>query len=205
MKPTIVESQLLRASASKGSLSSHLLSKYRASLEACFEDEELTEYAKKEHSYGVRSRIEYSLGNPSGEFRNGSYDRENDASQLPEWLTEGRGNKHNFPFRGSSSHERFDAGRYDERGRLRGQTYAQYYDRDNSSDQRHRVRSEGMSSVAGGTGWWSKETFSRADQVHGDANRFNDWESYSPREAARAKEREIEVERRKGRGSNQWW
>lgn len=203
MKPTIVESQLLRASASKGSLSSHLLSKYRASLEACFEDEELTEYAKKEHSYGVKSRVEYSLGNPSGEFRSGSYDRENDASQLPEWLTEGRGNKYNFPFRGSSSHERFEASRYDDRGRLRGQAYGQYYDRDSSLDQRHRVRSDGPSSNAGGTGWWSKETYSRSDQVHGDANRFSDWESYSPREAAR--EREREGDRGRGRGSNAWW
>ena len=203
MKPTIVESQLLRASASKGSLSSHLLSKYRASLEACFEDEELTEYAKKEHSYGVRSRTEYSLGNPSGEFKNGSFDRENDASQLPEWLTEGRGNKFNFPFRGSSSHELFDANRYDDRGRTKRYTYGQYHDRDNSLDQRYRVRSDGMSSVAGGTGWWSKERFSRSDQVHGDANRFSDWESYSPREAERAKERE--EDRRRGRGTNQWW
>jgi uncharacterized protein (DUF983 family) len=51
VKPTIIESQLFRANASKGSLSSHLLSKYRSSLEACFEEKEYKEYVQRAHSH----------------------------------------------------------------------------------------------------------------------------------------------------------
>ena len=61
MKPTIVESQFLRAGSSKGSLNSHLLSKYRSCLEACFEEEELKEYVNKEHSFLLNNQREYSL------------------------------------------------------------------------------------------------------------------------------------------------
>ena len=53
VKPTIVEAQLWRASS--GSVASHLLSKYRACLEACFEDHELQEYVSKEHAYMTES------------------------------------------------------------------------------------------------------------------------------------------------------
>ena len=107
MKPTIVESQFLRAGSSKGSLNSHLLSKYRSCLEACFEEEELKEYVNKEHSFLLNNQREYSLedsnrgdyrgkerGNEEKRDRNGNYNRNNDLSRasLPDWLTEGRCN-----------------------------------------------------------------------------------------------------------------
>ena len=107
MKPTIVESQFLRAGSSQGSLNSHLLSKYRSCLEACFEEEELKEYVNKEHSFLMNNQKEYSLGDSNrddcgerdrgNEYkrdRDGNYDRNYDVSRasLPDWLTEGRCN-----------------------------------------------------------------------------------------------------------------
>ena len=46
VKPTIVESQLLRKGT--GTVANHTLSKYRDSLESCFEPEELEEYLQQE-------------------------------------------------------------------------------------------------------------------------------------------------------------
>ena len=48
VKPTVVESQLLRKGT--GSIANHTLSKYRDSLESCFEPEELEEYLQLECS-----------------------------------------------------------------------------------------------------------------------------------------------------------
>ena len=110
VKPTIVESQLLRSGSSKGSLNSHLLSKYRACLEACFEQEELKEYINKEHSFLLNSQKEYSLQDnddgrgrvrgreegrdgDNGSDRDRNFHRNHDLSRssLPDWLIEGRG------------------------------------------------------------------------------------------------------------------
>ena len=87
VKPTIVESQLLRASSTKRSIASHLLSKYRTCLEACFEEEELREYVRKEHSFLQHSRKEYSL---RGSERGGDRDFRGSGT-LPNWLTDRRG------------------------------------------------------------------------------------------------------------------
>lgn len=163
VKPTIVESQLLRAGASKGSLSSHVLSKYRASLEACFEEDEMTEYAKKEHSYAVQNQKEYSLRHPYGELKNTyAYGLENDMSRgtLPEWLTDRRGVNHGFLLRDSNSYDRFEYNTYGrqpyEQGRRKEEKSIYFSNKGNTATQE--------------TGWW----FSKKKE-HDRSGRKGEW------------------------------
>lgn len=181
MKPTIVESQLLRASASKGSLSSHVLSKYRACLEACFEEEELTEYAKKEHSYAVQSQKEYSLLNPYGELRSTyAYGRENDVSTgpLPEWLTDRRGAQQGFPLRDSLSYDRFE---YNTHGR-------QSYEQGRRKDEKTNYFGTKINTTPHDGGWWSTK-----NREHDSVRRTGDWQDTDRRTTTQ------------GKDTSQWW
>ena len=123
-----------------------MLSKYRASLEACFEEEELKEYAKKEHSYAAQSQKEYSIRNPRGRVRSAyAYEHDNDVSfsRLPEWLTEGRGKvNRSVPLNGSNSYEHF----------MGNENVQEPY-------SQNGMKSENVSKmIAHSTGWWpSKE------------------------------------------------
>jgi hypothetical protein len=165
VKPTIVESQLLRAGASKGSLSSHVLSKYRASLEACFEEDEMKEYAKKEHSYAVQNQKEYSLRHPYGEFRSTyAYGLENDVSRgtLPEWLTDRRGVNHGFPLRDNNSYDRFE---YNTHGR-------QSYEQERRKEEKAIYFPNKRNAATQETGWWYSK---KKEYGSGGGGRRGEW------------------------------